>query len=660
MYKVDVIPITKSAIKDTLSYFSSIPIEEGSLISVPVRNKEVTSLVISCKSAHEDKTMLKELPYALKKINSKKCKHLLRKEFVKAVNETSYHHATFPGITLSVIIPQRIIENYEEVESVPDLPNTTTHTSEDNTKDELQENSKVIPSTTDSYNEPYLLQAPDPDRFADYKSLIRESFAKKKSVFFCVPTTEDTRKAGAKLEKGIEEYTFIFDGSLSKKHVISLWNKTLTTTHPILIIGTGMFFSLPRVDIGTIIIEKESSRSYKTISRPYIDIRILAEKLSKLIGARLIFGDAILRTETIKRFYDHELIEYTPLKWRSLATAQTSLVDMRKYKKEDISQHTKEKGFRIFSDEAYEIFKDLKENNSQCFVYCARRGLSPQVVCKDCGTTVVCNRCSSPVVLHEGNETKNNFFLCHTCGEKRSAGEKCKNCTGWNLIKLGIGIETIENELKKSFPDINIFRIDHDSVKNYKNAKSVAAEFYKTPGSILIGTEMAILYLDETIENTVVASIDSLFAIPDFRGNEKIMNILLKMRQLSQNKFVVQTRSIDEPVFEYATKGNIVDFYRSEIAEREQFAYPPFVTLIKITYQGRRDEVIEEMKNLKVFLSPYIVQIFPAFIETVKGKYVMHALIKTDKKTWPDATLVKKLQSLPPHFIVKIDPDNLL
>ena len=228
------------------------------------------------------------------------------------------------------------------------------------------------------------------------------------------------------------------------------------------------------------------------------------------------------------------------------------------------------------------------------------------------------------------------------------------------MVKLGIGIETIEKELRANLPDINIFRIDYDSVKNHKKAKEIAREFYKTPGSILLGTEMAILYLDESIECSIVASIDSLFAIPDFRGNEKIMNILLKMRQLSQNKFIVQTRSIEEPVFEYALKGNIADFYRSEIAEREHFAYPPFVTLIKITYQGRREEVLEEMKKLKSFLSPYTVQVFPAFIETVKGKYVMHALIKADKNVWPDEILVKKLQSLPPHFIVKIDPDNLL
>ncbi|MEI6480021.1 MAG: primosomal protein N' [bacterium] len=634
MFKVDVLPITKAVIKDTLSYFSSDEFLEGALVSVPVRNKNIQAIVLRCYPAHEDKATLKELPYALKKLESKEGQYLLRKEFIEAASKTATHHATFVGSVISAIVPQRILENPPKSPPQKKLENTE--------------------PSTDTYHEPYLLQAPDNDRFADYKSLIRESFARKRSVFFCVPTIEDAKKSAEKLEKGIEEFTFVFDGSLTKKDILFFWDKALETEHPVLIIGTGMFLSLPRMDIGTIIIEKEASRSYKTISRPFVDIRVFAEKYSKLIGARLILGDIMLRTESIKRFYDHELIEYTPLKWRSLATAEDVLIDMREYKKKS------EKGFRAFSDEALALINELREDNGHCFIYSARRGLSPQVVCNDCGTTVKCNRCSSPVVLHSGSDASLNFFLCHTCGEKRSAVEKCKDCTSWNLVTLGIGVESIEKELRTHFPDISIFKIDQDTVKNHKKAKEISREFYKTPGSILLGTEMALLYLDEQVEFTMVSSLDSLFAIPDFRGNEKIMNILLKMRNLAHKKFIVQTRSPDEPVFEYALKGNIADFYRSEIAEREKFAYPPFVTLIKITYQGLRAEVLEEMKTLKAFLAPHTVQIFPAFIETVRGKYVMHALIKADRSTWPDMELVKKLTALPQHFLVKIDPDNLL
>ena len=115
MYKVDALPITKSPLKDSLSYFSSVEIPEGSLISIPVRNKEIPAIVISCTSAHEDKAMLKELSFALKKLNKTTSKNLLRKEFVEAVSKTADHHSTFSGLALSSIIPQKILDIYEQI-----------------------------------------------------------------------------------------------------------------------------------------------------------------------------------------------------------------------------------------------------------------------------------------------------------------------------------------------------------------------------------------------------------------------------------------------------------------------------------------------------------------------------------------------------------------
>ena len=48
--------------------------------------------------------------------------------------------------------------------------------------------------------------------------------------------------------------------------------------------------------------------------------------------------------------------------------------------------------------------------------------------------------------------------------------------------------------------------------------------------------------------------------------------------------------------------------------------------------------------------------IFPAFIETKKGKFVMHGLIRLVDHTWPDMKIVEKLRTLPPAFAVNVDP----
>lgn len=251
-------------------------------------------------------------------------------------------------------------------------------------------------------------------------------------------------------------------------------------------------------------------------------------------------------------------------------------------------------------------------------------------------------------------------FLCHRCGERRSAEERCKNCDSWRLTTLGIIIELIEQTLAGMFPDIKIFKMDKDTITTHKQALNLVNEFYNSPGSILLGTEMALLYLEKPVDNASVATIDALFSIPDFRINEKIMNILLRIRSNTQKAFVIQTRSRDQHIFDYATKGNLMDFYREEIDVRKKLQYPPMSTLIKITVRGVKARALEDMKFVSELLGEYSPLVFPAFIETVNKKTIMHALIKIPRKQWVSKDLLEKLLSLPPHIFVNIDPESLL
>ena len=220
------------------------------------------------------------------------------------------------------------------------------------------------------------------------------------------------------------------------------------------------------------------------------------------------------------------------------------------------------------------------------FVFAARRGLSPSTVCADCGNIVKCNTCGAHVVLHKA--ASGNFFLCHTCGERRSANEKCINCGGWRLTTLGIGTALSRGKIKRTISECNIFRIDADTTPTHQKAILVAEKFYNAPSAILIGTEMALLYLTQKIENSAVVSMDTFFSIPDFRIHERIMTILLKMRAITDRNLIIQTRDIAQKVFTYALAGNLIDFFKDEIEDRKSFKYPPFSTLIKISASGKK------------------------------------------------------------------------
>jgi primosomal protein N' len=623
---ISVIPLSRGISKETLTYFTAGEVSPGSIVKVPLRNKTVHALVVSIEDLAENKSDIKSMSFSIKKAESVVTPKFLSSQFIKAAEITAEYFAGTTGGILSMLVPKTVLDNAENLLPAQESP------------------------ITEKFNK-LVVQSDDAERFAHYKSIVREEFARKSSIFLCLPTVADVRRAKKELEKGIDDYTYVFHGQLKKKEVVELWNKLAKETHSVLIIATGNFFCVPRSDIGTIIVERECSRSYKSQTRPFVDIRTFAENFAKQIGARIVFGDTLLRTETIWRYKHDELMELSPLKFRSLSAAEQIVVDMRK-------AEDRESKFKLFSRELEALIKHTKENNERLFLFGSRRGLSPLTFCADCASVVECTRCKAPTTLHSG--TKERYFLCHRCGEKRGAEEKCKTCTSWRLKTMGIGIELMAEELKRLFPQISLFRIDSDSTKTHTKALSTAKKFLETPGSILLGTEMALMYIDETIENSAVVSIDSMFSMPDFRVNEKILYILLKIRAIAEKKVIFQTRNTGAHIFDFAVKGNLIDFYKEEIEERQLFDYPPFTVLIKISLTGTKERVEQEMENLTHVFSDFSLQTYPAFSAFVKGKYTMHALIKIGRDRWIEKNLLEKLRLLPPQFSISVDPESIL
>src|SRR6185503_2746949 len=120
------------------------------------------------------------------------------------------------------------------------------------------------------------------------------------------------------------------------------------------------------------------------------------------------------------------------------------------------------------------------------------------------------------LVLHKEKNGK-RIFICHHCGAERDTLAKCPNCNSWKLRPLGIAIDTIAGELEKKFPGREVFELSKDTAKTPKQAREIIKKFESRPGSILLGTEMALLYLSNPIPYTAVISIDSLLSVPEFR-----------------------------------------------------------------------------------------------------------------------------------------------
>lgn len=634
MFIVDVIPFSKSLRKESLSYFSSKDVKAGSIVSIDLRKQSIKGLALeSRKLSAEDKSNIRKSSFSLRKIKSVSKNILYHAEFLKAAKETADFFAANTGGVISSVTSKVILDEIDKIKSPYAKSNTK----------------------SDEPIRKFIIQSDTSERYSHYKNLIRSEFARKKSVLFICPTIEDTIYAQEALAKGIEDHAFVLNSLLTKKQIKEKWNEVLSREKPVLIITTGIFSGIPRHDLGYIVIEKESSPAYKTQKKPHIDIRHFIETYSSELGIKILLGDIMLRSETLWRFDEHQFDELSPLKFRSITATEQLVVDMKKNKSNSGDV------FEVISNEVNSLIKNAKERNEQTFLFGARKGLSPSIICQDCGSIVTCDECSASMVLHGRDAAdKGNFFKCHVCGNERNAGEKCKTCDSWKLDTIGIGVDMIAEEIEKRFKDQKVFVLDSEKAKTHKQARDIISKFYETPGSVLIGTEMALLYLREPIENAAIITLDSLFSLPDFSVRERILRIILRIRSRADRKFLIQTRRAEDKIFDLAIRGNLSDFYRDEFKARKQFNYPPFSTLIKIVISGKRYSVEKEMEELKKFFEPFELLTYPAFVQEKKGKFIMNGLIKLDRKKWIDKELLEKLKALPPYCKVVVEAESLL
>ena len=668
MHIITVIPLTRSKVAETLSYFTSEEIPLGAVVTVPLRSKTIHAIVIDTKPAEDMKSDIRNAAFEIRKLSKVKATIFFPPSFIETCKKLADYYASTPGSIINALVSDVILENVGKI--APPLPMQISFSS-------LNNQQAIFPSlVTTNRDDTYVIQGDDEDRISSWRSLIRQEFARKKSLVMYVSSVEDTNNLFRSLEKGVEGYIFLLNGNLTPKKVIETWKNISETVHPIVIIATSSFSVLPRNDIETVVIERENNRGWISARSPYLDLRHALETLARRQKQTVYRADSLVNTETLHRLDEHEIAEGSPFKWRSISNAKDVLIDMkvdpksivpteRPESEENDGKHAKNKEaikpkFRILSVELENLIRKNHEDNTHLFILAIRRGLSSMTTCDDCGTIVTCRQCSAPVVLHVSKETGKNYFMCHKCGERRSANETCKVCLGWRLTPLGIGIDRVHEEVKNLFPECDLVKIDSDSNKTEKQIRESMDKFRAKPGSILLGTEIALLHLTDKVDNVAVVSLDSLFALPDFRIQEKIMYTLIRLRTMATKNILVQTRRSEEKVFEFGLKGNLSDFYRGTLKEREQFRYPPFATLIKITLEGNKDGIAAEMSTIQELIEPYEIDIFPAFTSTVRGNSVIHGLIKVESSKWPDMELVNKLRSLPPYISVRINPESLL
>lgn len=625
MYVVEILPLAKGVRAQSLSYFSPEQVTIGTIVKAPMQSREIRGVVSSCKSAKEMKAALKEMPYEMKQIHEVE-NQVFFAQFITACHSFARFSGVTTGNVIRALTPQPIVVNNTDLPDITSdifLPNITAP------------KQKII-QTTEKKQTGYI------------NSLIQKQIKNKESVFICTPTNHQA----VEMESRIDTETTVIriDGTLTKTSLLSRWREVITTKKPVVIVGTAPYLSVPRSDLGLIIVTDQINAAYKMIGRPHLDKQLFARHLAHTYKRDCVLSGRILSTEALWEYHNNTISSAFKPVFRYKEKPGSELIDMKKINSSSSS------GVKIFSPAVAKEIRKTAAKKQKMLLFVARRGRRPFTICNDCGETVTCKRCGFPLVLIE-NESGVRSFICNTCGTKETSGRRCATCDSWRLQALGVGIDFVADILKEQIPELPVFQTDGSKTSTKKKLQKVMSDFTSAENGVLLTTQLGVNRLEETVDASAVITADSLLALPDLSIPEKIFSLLMRIREKTEGNFWIQSRAKHVDIFSQVIAGDVKSFYRDQIKQRKKFNYPPFSYLIKLSASGKQATVKKHMKQVKKLFNDEKISIYPG---GASNTYEAHALLQIERDRWIDEDILEKLHSLPLAVDINAHPRSLL
>lgn len=600
MRLLSVAPLVSGFPHEELSYFSKDDIVPGDLVEIQIKRRNIRGLVLSSIPAAEERQSLRHASFTTKKISKLLIKNFLSPSLWKSLEYISSYTLTPIGRLIYDLIPEQAFSTL-----------TT-----------------LITPPTSRGSDLYLLQQAYDERITRYKTTIRESFSKKQTLVIFFPTITDIEHAKTELSRGIDDYVVVLHSGLTEKQAKTSYDIITHEEHPILILATPTIIPWQRQDLGSIIIEREHSHYYYTHGSKSYDMRYVLEQLARESNIPCTLGSHMLSLRAHMLYRKKEAYEVIPIHFRNdIPIEIIPMTDANKTSSPFLSR------------KALTILHEAKlEERGHIFIYAHRKGMYPTTVCLDCGTLFTCPTCERPYVLHKIAGVRT--YVCHECEHIVRLDEdttlSCRHCGGWRMQTLGIATTGIEEELERL--GIPLYVIDGERTTTRAKIKKVYKEWEDAPYGVLIGTEMAHNSLTRA-DHIIILSMDSLFSLPEYRTDEKILTLVTEMGEKirtfpgSSHKLLFQTRLPKNSVIGFLSSYTLLDMYNALLKEREDTLLPPHYIIIKATFDNLPDQLRTRMEQE---LEPYVVEWYEA------GKGVTLLFIHIKETEWAHNTPIRE------------------
>ena len=423
-----------------------------------------------------------------------------------------------------------------------------------------------------------------------YIHLIRQALEQKQQVLYLLPEIALTVQIMQRLQHVFGNRLGIYHSKYSDAERVEIWQKQLSQNPYDVILGARSAVFLPFQRLGLVIIDEEHETSYKQQDpMPRYHARSAAIMLAQLFKAKTLLGTA---TPSLESYHNAKTGKYGLVelfqRYKGIELPEIQIVDIK-----DLQHRKMMHG--PFSPLLLNKVREALERGEQAILFQNRRGSAPMLECKQCGWVPHCNHCDVSLTLHRNT----NQLTCHYCGTVYQVPTECPACGCKELQTRGYGTEKIETDIRDIFPEARIARMDLDTTRTRQAYERIISDFSKGRTNLLIGTQMISKGLDfDKVSVVGILNADTMLNYPDFRAYEHAFMMMAQVsgragRKGRRGLVILQTKSPDLPIIQQVVRNDYTAFYRSLIAERQQFRYPPYYRLIYVYLKHRQDAVVE-------------------------------------------------------------------
>jgi len=417
-----------------------------------------------------------------------------------------------------------------------------------------------------------------------YIQLIQSTLDAGKSAMLLVPEIALTPQLLGLLAAYFGDQVAVLHSSLGAAERYDQWKRVKQGSAKV-VVGTRSAVFAPCENLGLVILDEEQEHSYKSENSPRYSAKEVAIWRGSKEKALVLLGSATPSVESMYRAKSGAYQLYRLHgRYNGKPLPEVQIVDMREELKmgNDLS----------LSYPLRQALHDTSAAGQQTVLLLNRRGASRALVCVDCRETPKCPRCDVRLTYHSAN----GRLMCHYCGFSQPAPTRC-SCGG-PLKTIGTGTQRVQQEIKQLFPEMEIERMDADTVSAVNTHEKILDRFQQERIPVLIGTQMVAKGLN--LPNvTLVGVLDADLSLYSggYRAGETTFNMLTQVvgragRGDTPGQAMIQTLVPEHQVIRLAAKQDYDSFYHLEINLRRVQNAPPFGDIATVTFTGQEETAV--------------------------------------------------------------------